>query len=360
MKLKIAILQNYLDNIGGAEKVGLTLAREFNAPIYSTNINFDAIKKQGFNLIPKSIGKVPLNPPFRQQLTNVRFRNLNLKDKFDHFIISGDWNISAAIKNSPSTWYAHSPIRELWDLRSFTRNKLPAWQKPIFSSWSAINRRINLKQVSKINNIVANSVNVQSRIKTYLKKDSTIINPPIETKFFKTGPYKNYWLSVNRLTSHKRIEMQIRAFRNLPDENLIIVGSYEESDYFKGYVDYIKRIAPNNVTILHQVKSNDLIKLYSECKGYITTAMNEDFGMTPIEAMASGKAVIAPNEGGFKETIVNGETGFLIDDINSLKLAAKIKSESSSLENFKKACLKQSKKFSVNNFMSKIKKEIGY
>ena len=89
--MKIAIFHNFLDNIGGAEMVSLILARELKADIYTTNIDKEKIKKMGFsNINIFSIGKVPLNAPFRQQSALLRFRFLNLKNKYDFFIISGD------------------------------------------------------------------------------------------------------------------------------------------------------------------------------------------------------------------------------------------------------------------------------
>ena len=81
----------------------------------------------------------------------------------------------------------------------------------------------------------------------------------------------------------------------------------------------MKKLKPNNVEIKSWVSQEELIQLYSECKGLITTSKEEDYGMTPIEAMASGKPAIAPNEGGYKETVTN-KTGILIDDINPDKI----------------------------------------
>ena len=114
---KIAIFHNFMDNIGGAERVGLILARELKADFYTTNIDEEKIKKMGFsNIKLKSIGKVPINAPFRQQIALWRFRLLNLKNKYDYYIIDGDWAMSGAVKNKPNLWYVHSPIREIWDL----------------------------------------------------------------------------------------------------------------------------------------------------------------------------------------------------------------------------------------------------
>ncbi|MEM3122352.1 MAG: glycosyltransferase, partial [Candidatus Pacearchaeota archaeon] len=148
------------------------------------------------------------------------------------------------------------------------------------------------------------------------------------------------------------------AFKKIPDENLILVGSYEKSKHFKEYADYIKKIKPDNVKILSCVDQKELINLYSNCKGLITTSLNEDFGLTPLEAMASGKLVIAPNEGGYKETIINGKTGILINNISVEKIIEAIKSTRKNPERFKDKCLKQAKNFDTKVFIKKFKKEI--
>jgi len=357
---KIAIFDNFLDNIGGAEIVTLTLARELDADIYTTNINWEKIKKMGFSDIKlKSIGKVLINAPFRHQLALWRFRKLNLKNKYDFYIIGGDWAMSGAVNNKPNLWYVHSPIREIWDLYKYIReNNVPLPLRPIFDIWVYYNRYLNKKYVQEVDKIICNSRNTQKRIEKYLNRKAIVINPPIETSKFYYKKTRDFWLSVNRLFHHKRIDIQMRAFQKLPDERLIIVGNYEQSRNFKKYINYLKSIKPKNVEILSWVDSNKLIDLYANCKGFIATARNEDFGMTLVEAMASGKPVIASNEGGYKETVLDGVTGKLIDDINEDKLVEAVKEIGKNPEKYKNACLKQAKKFDTEVFIKKIKEQI--
>ncbi len=365
--MKIAIFHNYLDNIGGAEIVGLTLARHLNADIYTTNIDKEKIAKMGFSdVLPriKSIGKVPLFAPFKQQLALIRFRLLNLKNKYDLYIIDGDWAMSGAVNNHPNIWYVHSPIREIWDSYQYARKNIVPWYfRNIFDIWVKINRILNKSYCKKVNSFVCNSKNTQNRIKRFLGYTAKIINPPIETNKIKPGKNKDYWLSVNRLLAPKKVELQLKAFQNLPKEKLIIVGSYEKSKQFTEYVNYIKKIKPKNVEIKSWVSSEELIKLYSNCKGFITTAIDEDFGMTPVEAMSAGKPVIAGNEGGYKETIINGKTGILIDNINSDKIVSTIKEINSQLKKnpnkYKNACIHRAKEFDTLEFIKKIKTEIN-
>ncbi len=358
--MRIAIFHNFLDNIGGAERVGLTLARELNADVYSTNIDQEKIVKMGFSDVKTiSIGKVPVNPPFRQQIATQKFRRVNLKGKYDFFIIDGDWAWSAAVNNKPNLCYVHSPTRELWDLYEYTREKIPWYTRHFFDLWTSFNRRLVMKYSNNIKIMACNSENTRNRIKKYLGRDATVIHPPIETSKFHYVKNGDFWLSVNRLINHKRVDLQLKAFEKMPDERLVVVGCYESSDHWKEYKKYIEDIKPSNVELIHQVEFEKLVDLYANCKGFITTAHDEDFGMTPVEAMASGKPVIAPKEGGYVESIVDGETGFLIEEIDEGKIILAVRDLGENPESYKRACLNQAEKFTTEIFTGKIRNLIN-
>jgi len=365
--MKIAILNNFLDNIGGAEIVTLTLTRGLEADLYTTNIDKEKIKAMGFGDVLgriHSIGRLPKKAPFRQQLAFWKFRRLNLSGRYDFFIIAGDWAMSAAVNNRPNLWYVHSPLNELWEFRDFIRkNILSRWKIAPYDFWVWFNQKLTLKYARSVDLLVSNSKNTKNRLKKYYGREAVVINPPVTTAGYRWREPANYWLSVNRLVTHKRIELQTEAFRHLPDEKLIIVGSYEEGvTQFESYKDKIEKIKPANVTIIHWVDDKKLKDLYASCWGFITTAKDEDFGMTIIEALAAGKPIIAADEGGYKETVLP-DTGRLIDDINPEKLALAIKEISAELkkepDKYRIPCQKRAAEFDTKIFIEKIKQEIA-
>jgi len=357
--MNIAVFHPFLDNIGGAEIVALTLARELKASLYTTNIDSEKIQKMGFSdLLPHihSIGTIPSNPPFRQQRALRYFRKLDLGKRYDYYIIAGDWAVSGAVNNTPNMWYAHSPLNELWAFKTYvSKNVVPWWKRPLFELWVYYNRLLTNTYSTHVGTWVANSSNTQQRVLEIYHKKAMIIHPPTNTSLYHSKKPKNYWISVNRLVKTKRIELQMKAFSELLDENLIIVGSYEKnSKHFENYKAHLEKIRPKNVTILHWVSQEKLTQLYAECKGCISTAHDEDFGMSVIEAMASGKPVIAVNEGGFRETILHNKTGLLIE-ADPLALVKGIQKINISPERYQQSCKARGKDFDTRFFMEKIK-----
>jgi glycosyltransferase involved in cell wall biosynthesis len=184
-----------------------------------------------------------------------------------------------------------------------------------------------------------------------------VIYPSVDTSAFKFKEYGDFWLSVNRLYPEKRIELQIEAFREMPDQKLIIVGGYAEGDHASAYAARLINSIPENVTLMGSVAEEKLLELYASCKGHITTAFDEDFGMTPIEAMASGKPTVAVKEGGYLETVLDGVTGLLVEpEVSSIVNA--VREISSNPEKYKAACFQRAKEFDVSIMLEKMRKMV--
>lgn len=352
--MKIAIMHDYFDEIGGAEITLLILARALKAIIITTNIDEKKISELGYDDIKLiSIGKVPSIKYIKQVISKYRFFVCTKSLAFDFFIFGGFCSIFAVKKYKNNFWYCFSPERGLYDLRyrNFSKNN--------FIVQNIIGFLIILDKyfMKHARIIIAPSKNVQSRIKKYYQRESEINYHPITTNNFCFEKHKNYWLCVTRIDPYKRIEIQLKAFAKLPNEKLIVIGGYSREN--KNYYLKLKGFCLKNVEFLGPVYNvKRLAQFYSQCKGFITTAQDEDFGMTPVEAMASGKPVIAANEGGYKETVMDGVTGKLIDDIDEEKLMKAIKEIGRDPEEYRDACIEQAKKFDTSVFIKKIKEQI--
>lgn len=358
-KMKIAIFHDYIGAIGGGEKVVLTLAREFGADVITTDVDKDSVSKMGFedvNII--SLGETIKMPPLKQINASLKFAMCDFSNKYDFFIFSGNWAHYAAKKHKPNLYYCHTPVRAFYDLKDqVIKSQEKLWQRIIAKAWIEMHSWFDRGSINDSNVIVTNSKNTLNRIKKFYNKDAVVIYPPVQTKNYYFEKNKNYWLSVNRLYPEKRIWLQLEAFRTLPDEKLLIVGGYSKGDHAEKNIKFLSDI-PSNVELIGKVSEDELCKLYSQCKGFITTAQDEDFGMTPVEAMASGKPVVAVKEGGYLETVIHGETGLLVkpeftDIINAIKEISK------DPEKFRNACEANAKRFDSSVFLGKIRSEIS-
>jgi len=357
--MRIAIFHDYIGTIGGGEKLVLTLARELKADVITTDINKDSIENMEFgdiNII--SLGETVKLPPLKQISASIKFALCDFTGKYDFFIFSGNWAPFAAKRHKPNLLYCHTPVRAFYDLYDTFLDRQPLHIKPLFVLWVAIHRPLSEYYMKDVEKIVVNSKNTQSRVIKYMHRDAEIIYPPIDTSEYRFGKVGDFWLSVNRLYPEKRIELQMEAFKSMPKEKLIIVGNYAEGDHAAKYVENILKKLPKNVEIRRSIPEEELIDLYANCKGLITTAMDEDFGMTPVEAMASGKPVIAVKEGGYLESVIDEVTGMLIGP-NIYDIISAVFAIEENPEKYRNACEGQAKKFDKSIFIEKIKKNIG-
>ncbi|MEW6069181.1 MAG: glycosyltransferase [Candidatus Thermoplasmatota archaeon] len=357
MTKKLAIFHDYFDKLGGGEKLVLTLAKALKADIISTDVDLKLIRKAGYeNVKIVELGKNSTISGLKQTSATFRFLTCNFSNNYDFFILSGNWAKYAALHHHPNLYYCHAPVRVFYDLRDDYLKNQKGLKKIIFSVWTWAYSKFDKYSIKHIDKITVNSRNVQQRVKKYYNRESQIIYPPIPTSKYYFEKIGDYWLSVNRLYPHKRIELQLEIFKNNPDEKLKIVGGYSKGDESEKYVQNLK--IPKNVELLGEVEEKELAELYASCKGHITTAQDEDFGMTAIEAMASGKVVLAVNEGGYKESVTDGKTGWLLP-ANADAFVTKIKELSTKeLEKMKEQCIARAREFDEKIFIQKMKELI--
>jgi glycosyltransferase involved in cell wall biosynthesis len=233
----------------------------------------------------------------------------NLMD-FD-LVISSASSFAKGIITRPGSihiCYCHTPTRYLWNdshnyLKELKVNYLIKKLLPITVYKLRVWDRL---AADRVDWFIANSQTVRQRIKKYYGRDSEVVYPPVEVdKFCLSGNPKKYYLAGGRLVPYKRIDLAVRAFSRLGIP-LKIFGIGPERKY-------LKRLAKSNVEFLGRVSDEEKARLYSDCIAYLNP-QEEDFGITAVEAMASGRPVIAYRRGGATETVVEGVTGEFFDE----------------------------------------------
>jgi len=348
--VKIAIFHDYFGAVGGGEKVVIAMAKILDADIITTDI--DAVKKIDPGVRVISLGRTIKIPGLKQISAALKFYFCDYSKKYDVFIFSGNWSHYAANRHHPNMWYCHILVPAMYENGVPFNSEENVFWKKIFWAWKIIHSRLDIWSIHHIDRIVANSEHIKEKIGHYYRCDAEVIYPPLDVGQFSCISYENFWLSVNRLYPEKRIELQIESFRHIPEETLVIVGGFAEGDHATRYAEKIQTDIPVNVKILGQVSESELINLYARCRGLICTSIDEPFGLTPLEAMASGKPVIAVASGGFCETVTH-DTGVLVQP-NAECIIDAVRQVSRDPPRYHDTCIDRAKKFDVDIFRDKI------
>ena len=312
--MRIALVHDFLTQYGGAEKVLEALHEIWpEAPVF---VLFYDKKKMGHKFADWDIKVSPIqNLPFGAKkyrwylpLMPAATERFNLNN-FD-LVISDTSAYVKGVLTSPKTLhisYIHTPTRYLWSdtyqyiehlsgIERYFKKFLP----PLLTSL----RVWDYQASQRPDKILANSNFIAKRIKYYYHRDSTVIYPPIEVdKFYVSKNIENYYLLISRFRPYKKIDLAIQAFNKLKIP-LKIIGSGDGKS--------LRKIAKSNIEFLGSVSDKEKAKYLSHAKALIHP-QEEDFGITPLESMASGRPVIAYRAGGALETIVDGVTGKFFD-----------------------------------------------
>ena len=318
--MKVALVHDHLAQDGGAEKVLKVLTEMFpDAPIYTLlyeKKNADkyyknkTIETSIIQKMPGGVKHYQWYMPFMPMA--VEFFDLT---QFD-LVISDTSSFAKGVITSPDSLhicYCHTPTRYLWsDTHSYIKElKYNKYFKKLISLVLNYIRMWDRLAADRVDKYIANSETVQKRIKKYYRRDSRVIYPPVETDKFEIASEKYsgepYFLAGSRLTPYKRLDIVIEAFKNT-NSKLKIFGDGVDRKRLEKISE-----GANNIEFLGRVDQSELTELYQHCQAYINPQV-EDFGITPIEAMACGRPVLALREGGATETLEEEKTGLFFEE----------------------------------------------
>ncbi len=324
--MRLLITQHNINERGGAEQVILKIAQKYDATIYTLGYDpkgtFEEFKEMDIRVFRERRGFGRLLPGRVSNALHYAYGFYNLKIKDDYDVINPHMSPSEWVRNmNPRVmWYCHTPPRELYDPSVSNLRKKSLKEKILYKSLGKVYSTMEKGIVKEIEAIATNSRNTSKRIKSIFNRNAQVINPGIDYKNFRDGGDGKYFIYTSRIAEQKRQEYAIRAFeifrknRKYRDYKLVLAGSLSRRYRdFNEYYDRLRSMRVQNVVFRLSPTSEGLAGLYSRATAVLFTAINEDYGIVPLEGMASYKPVISVNEGGPRETIVNGKTGFLVD-----------------------------------------------
>jgi glycosyltransferase involved in cell wall biosynthesis len=308
--MRAAIVHYWLLNMRGGEKVVEALCDLLpGADIFTLFYDPDRVSSR----IRSHRVRTSFLQPFRKRYRSLlpmmpmALESFDLRD-YDLVVSSESGPAKGVILPSTSrhVCYCHTPMRYLWDLYPAYRNE---WvrsrlKRAIMTPLANYLRLWDYASAARVDEFVANSANVQRRIwKTY-RRESVVVHPPVAVETFYWKPPEDYYLIVSELVAYKRLDTAVRVFSKT-GRRLRVVGDGPE---FRS----LKRMAAANIEFCGRVSDEQLRELYACCRAFLMPG-EEDFGITPVEALASGKPVIALGRGGALETVpINEPSGGLL------------------------------------------------
>jgi glycosyltransferase involved in cell wall biosynthesis len=321
--MRTAIIHYWLLNMRGGEKVVEALCRLLpDADLFTLFYDPDKVSE---TIRARSVTPSFLDPLRRHYRSLLPLMPMAL-ESFDlrgyDLIVSSESGPAKGVL-APSTarhvCYCHTPMRYLWDLYPAYRNEWTAsrWKRALMTPLSNYLRLWDYSTAARVDEFVANSANVARRIAKTYRRESRVIHPPVAVESFFWKEPEDYYLIVSELVAYKRIDTAVRVFAQ-NGRRLRIAGDGPE-------YGALRRIARGNVEFCGRVPDEELRELYARARALLLPG-EEDFGMAPVEALASGKPVIALGRGGVLEStpIEDPVGGVFYDAPEEEKLAAAI------------------------------------
>lgn len=308
--MKVAIVHYWLVGMRGGEKVVEALCEMYPQAdifthVYVPEMVSDRIRRH--RIVPTFINSLPRAARMYKTylpLMPLALEQLDLRG-YDLVISSESGPAKGIIPPADALHicYCHTPMRYIWNMYHDYRGSAGRLTRLMMPPLSHYLRMWDVTSAARVDSFVANSATVARRIHRYYGTDSVVIHPPVDTGAFSVAApadLGDYYLMAGELVSYKRPDLAIRAFNEMKLK-LVVIGGGE-------MLDEIRRLAGPTITVMGSQPFQILKQHYAQCRALVFPG-EEDFGMVPVEAMASGRPVIAYGRGGATETVVDGVSG---------------------------------------------------
>ena len=325
--MKVALIHYWLVGMRGGEKVLESICRMFpQADIFTHVVDPQAISPllRGHRIQTTLIAKMPFARRMYQSylpLMPGALESLNLSG-YD-LVISSEAGPAKGVIAPPDAFhlsYVHSPMRYLWDQYHTYRNGAGRLTRAVMPLMAPKLRVWDVTSAARVDHFLANSTHVSNRIRKYWRRPSDVVFPPVAVADFAPVPASeigDFYLWAGELAPYKRPDIAIEAFRQL-GLPLVMIGGPEKTRA------RLAATAPKNVTLLGKTDFATLKSHMARARALIFPG-EEDFGIVPVEVMASGRPVIAWGRGGALDTVLPGETGWLFRDQTVEALVAAVR-----------------------------------
>ena len=352
MVSRVALVHDFLLDLRGAERVFAAICDAWpDADVFTAVYDEKGTEGRFAARNPRTSFLQRLRP------TSRTFRPL--LPFYPHAIESLDLRGYDTVISSSSAWahgvlvdpgavhvcYCHNPFRYAWSEREATlRARSPLVRAPLgllLNRW----RQWDYIAAQRVDAYVANSRLTAARVRRYLGRESTVLHPPVEIERFAPGEVGEHYLVLAELMAHKRIDVAIRAFNRLR-RKLIVVGDGPE-------LRRLRRLAGPTITFTGRVSDPQVAGLLASSRALVVTAA-EEFGIAAVEALASGRPVIALGAGGVMESVRAGETGayYGSDDPDEL---ARVVEAFDPLSVDPRACVIAAQRFGTARFQAQLR-----
>jgi glycosyltransferase involved in cell wall biosynthesis len=313
--MRVAIIHYWLVSMRGGEKVIETLCRMFpDADLFTHVYDPDAVSDtiRRHKVTTTFINSLPSARRFYKQylpLMPMALEQIDLRG-YDLIISSESGPAKGVIPPAGALHicYCHSPMRYLWNMYHDYRERAGFVTRMMMPPLAHYLRNWDAVSATRVDHFIANSHTVAERIEKYYRRESKVIHPPVEVDQYQDvseQEVEDYYLMVGELVAYKRPDLAIEAF-NAMKRRLVVIGGGE-------MLAEVRKLAGPTITILGSQPLDVLKHHYARCRALIFPG-EEDFGMVPVEAMASGRPVVAFGKGGATETVQSGVSGLFFEE----------------------------------------------